>query len=242
METQLKKNLVKKIISLLEKKATKGITCYLSVKNNAGKSVMIRISDHPGRKNYSYGEIEVISFINKDISNEQFRAVPEIDKLKDEFVTNSESEIKSILERFGISEEAEYHDFLTPGLFRKKIEANEAKVLTLDSARQLKGKRIAWMYFGYNPSVVNEMIVGDIVSSWDYNEKQPCEGYKSRTDYWQSYMKKEQLQREKETLLLLDAEGKNSYIKCHSDWNDTYEEPTFTCSDANREVYYIIVG
>lgn len=74
--------------------------------------------------------------------------------------------------------------------FIKKIENGEAKVLTVESAKNLKGKTILWMYFGYsgNENEVYEMIVGDIVSELEYYSTQPCEGYKSRADYWKSYM------------------------------------------------------
>lgn len=71
--------------------------------------------------------------------------------------------------------------------FIEKMKSGEAKVLTVKVAKLLKGKRIAWMYFGYKgQNSVKEMTVGDIVTELDYNEAQPCEGFSSRADYWRS--------------------------------------------------------
>lgn len=125
--------------------------------------------------------------------------------------------------------------------FIKKIENGEAKVLTVEVAKSLKGKRIAWMYFGYreNLNTVEELTVGDIVSELDYQETQPLRGYKSKADYWRSYMTPRQLDEAKTKLLLLNDKGENVYICAYPVYDNYFEEPTFTCSDADREVYYI---
>ena len=129
---------------------------------------------------------------------------------------------------------------MTKKEFISAIENGQAKVLTLEAAKELKDKRIAWMYFGYggNEDVVNEMIVGDIFTEFDYNKTQPCEGYSSRAAYWESYMTKEALAEKKERLVLTDAEGEYTYIFCEPNI-PLYDEPTFCCSDSDREVYYI---
>ena len=125
--------------------------------------------------------------------------------------------------------------------FIKQIENGNAKVLTVEAARNLKGKKIIYAYFGYNPAQVEEMVVGNIVTEYDFYKTQPCPGYDSRTAYWESYMPEEKLQDTKETLLLLDENGAYDphYIKAHLGKYNFYNEPTFTCSDADREVYYI---
>ena len=129
---------------------------------------------------------------------------------------------------------------MTKSEFIKKVENGEAKVLTVEAARKLKGKTILWMYFGYsgNENEVRKMRVGDIVSELGYYSKQPCEGYASRAEYWKSYMTEEQLKEKENTLLLLDEEGKNQFIRAHKE-SDLFDKPTFTCSDADREIYYI---
>ena len=127
--------------------------------------------------------------------------------------------------------------------FVQKIENREAKILTLEAARSLKGKHIFWMYLGYegNENAVQEMTVGDIVTEYDYYKSQPLEGYSSRAAYWESYMNAEQLQDTKDKLILLDEEGNDSsHIYAYTNRYNFYDVPTFTCSDADREVYYIV--
>lgn len=126
--------------------------------------------------------------------------------------------------------------------FYRKVDNGEAKVLTVEVAKTLKGKKIYWWYKGYsgNENHVDEIAIGDIVSELDYYSTQPCEGYSSRTEYWRSYMTKSQINEKKNTLLLLDTDGKNKFIRAHLNF-DYFKEPTFTCSDADREVYYLEV-
>lgn len=94
--------------------------------------------------------------------------------------------------------------------FIKKINNGEAKVLTVEAAKGIKGKKINWMYFGYqaNTNVVNTTIVGDI------------KGGENRLE-------------------LLDIKGMPTYMYAHLD-SKYYSESTFTCSDSDREVYYIV--
>jgi hypothetical protein len=246
MKTKI--NLIDEIALLLRKTSECGSSYYLTVNDKVERKVIIRVSDHNGRKSYKENQDDVISFITKNVvpDNPLFQ-IPEIDKLPNEFVIDGEDmEIKigNILDKFEIEADAVYRELLTPSLFTSKIEKKEANVLTLESARKIKGKRIAWMYYGdrANYLKVEEMVVGDIVSSLDYNETQVCEGFKSRSDYWRSYMTAKQLQREKDMLILLNADGTDSFIRCHMDgWKDFFNEPTFTCSDEDREVYYVII-
>lgn len=129
---------------------------------------------------------------------------------------------------------------MTTQEFNKKIENGEAKVLTVEAAKRLKGKNIIWTYFGYeaNQQCLHEMTVGNILSEMDYYETQPMKGWKSKAEYWRSYMSKSMLDKIKNTLLLLDSENSATYIKCYPD-SGIFEEPTFTCSDADRCVFYI---
>lgn len=126
--------------------------------------------------------------------------------------------------------------------FVQKIDNGEAKVLTVEAAKVLKGKTIEWMFFGYegNQNQVYKMVVGDMVSEWNYYKTQPCEGYESRTAYWKSYMDERRINSLKNTILLVDGEGKGR-MTCYPQGESFFKEPTFTCSDADREVYYIEV-
>lgn len=126
--------------------------------------------------------------------------------------------------------------------FVAKIETGEAKVLTLEAAKKLKGKRIAWFYMGYqgNKNTVGEMIVGDVVGYFDFYKTQPCGEFASMADYWLSYMDSEKIENLKNDLVLLDGNGNNTYVYCHHhSYPALFKEPTFTCSDVDREVYYL---
>lgn len=124
--------------------------------------------------------------------------------------------------------------------FNMKIEKGEAKVLTLEAAKLLKGKSIIWTYFGYehNQQDIYETIVGDIMTELDYYETQPMDGWTSRAAYWRSYMKKEQLDRFNKTLVLLNDKRELTHIKCHLT-SGYFDEPTFTCSDEDRCVFFL---
>ena len=133
-------------------------------------------------------------------------------------------------------------EMITVKKFIECIDNGEAQVLTVEKAKALKGKRIYWMYFGYegNENSVNEMTVGDIVTQYEYNKSQPMKGYPSRTAYWESYMTNEKLQDIKDILVLLDVDGTNNYIYASTGRNNFFDEPTFTCSDADRSVFFMI--
>lgn len=129
--------------------------------------------------------------------------------------------------------------------FIEKIESGEAKVLTVEAAKELKGKRIAYLFFGYagNQNEVRETTVGNIVSSFDYEKTQPFEGFASRADQWITFMTKKQVKEQQEKLLLLDENDKyTSYICCYGGKYSFFPEPTFTCSDVDREVYYLVLN
>ena len=129
---------------------------------------------------------------------------------------------------------------MTTQEFNQKIESGEAKVLTLEKAKSLIGKTIFWTYFGYrgNQQDVYETTIGNILSDMQYNETQPLKGWSSRAEYWCSYMNKRQLDEVNNTLLIVDANNNNTFMYCHL-IESCFDEPTFTCSDADRCVFYI---
>jgi hypothetical protein len=113
----------------------------------------------------------------------------------------------------------------------------EFQDLTLERAKSLKGKTIVYNY-PYNQSrLPKKMTVGDIISVWDYNKTQPMEGWANRTEQWASWMTEKEIEREKNMLMLLNADGTDSYLYCESlvNWE---EGPTFHCSDSDRLVVY----
>lgn len=123
---------------------------------------------------------------------------------------------------------------------RQAHQNGELNILTLEAAKQLTGKRIQTIYFGYKgQDGVTDFIVGDIKSEYELAELEanaelfPKHG--NRAKYWESIMSEDQLSKRKQTFCLLDEQGKNTYIKCHS---YDLDGNTFTCSDADRYVFY----
>ena len=129
---------------------------------------------------------------------------------------------------------------MTTSSFISAIENGTAQVLTVTAAKSLIGKKIAWMYSGYqgNDNSVKESVIGRIVSEWDYYSEQPMEGYSSRADFWNTHMSPSRIEAAKQKLLILDEQGELTYMYSHSDF---FEEPTFVCSDNDREVYFILL-
>ncbi len=113
--------------------------------------------------------------------------------------------------------------------------------LTLKKAMELKGKRIETIAFGYaGQDVIDNFVVGDIVSEYDYYKfiaKEDCfpneKGHQNRAEYWESYMTPEQLREVKNRLILLRKDGTQTNMFIGADGK------TFCCSDADRFVSYI---
>lgn len=123
------------------------------------------------------------------------------------------------------------------------------QILTVEIAKLLIGKKIACTNteYKYNTPSVSEFIVGEIISEWDdaANRIYPdSEGlypqYENYQDYWKSYMSERTIDECMTNLLLLDNNGNRQY-KCSPKYNNWFNEPTFFGSDADREVYYVVV-
>ena len=128
---------------------------------------------------------------------------------------------------------------------RGSVANKSAKILTIDIATQLKGHRIATIYFGYSgQDGIDEFVIGDVVSELDYyrNLKEDCytnhpKGFKNRAEYWESYMNESQLNRYKNTMIILTNDGRHTFIRAHEE-----NHGAFTCSDVDRFVYFIEVA
>ncbi len=123
---------------------------------------------------------------------------------------------------------------------RELVENKTAQLLTIETARSLKGKKIQTIYFGYNgQDNTDEFIVGDVVSELEYyrNLKEDCYPdvrFNNRAEYWESYMIKEQLEAKRNKMLLVAADGRNTYIYGYG------SDSIMNCSDDDRYVFYII--
>lgn len=116
-------------------------------------------------------------------------------------------------------------------------------ILTLEAAKELKGKKIATTHpvYKHNTPRVDSFVVGEIISEWDLAERNlNFDKFPNQQLYWASYMSAEQINEAKSTLVLLAEDGTNHYIRCHLHL-PFFSVPVFTCSDVDREVYYVIL-
>jgi len=149
------------------------------------------------------------------------------DKDKAEFF--DESPIK--IERHIPEEKKSEYTLPLPELVKQEDEANKiisfckegkAKVLTLELARQLKGKRINTVYFGHNgQNGYNDFVVGDVVLRHTLFGNQDPEFQKEAAVNYANQFE------------LLAAEGSPTCIRT------TQRTNQFHCSDGDRLVYFI---
>jgi hypothetical protein len=114
-------------------------------------------------------------------------------------------------------------------------------ILTLAMARTLIGKPIATTNREYkgNHLHVNIFTIHNIETEWNMAINEPMEGYTSRQAYWKSYMSKQRIHELKHIYMLVDETG-GTWHRCHA-LSGIYEHPTFTGSDADRTVFYIVI-
>lgn len=122
----------------------------------------------------------------------------------------------------------------------------KGQLLTLAVAKTLIGKRIICTSpeYRHNTPHVLEFTIGSLMSEWDaygpngiekdYNYGQ----FSNRQEYWESYMTKEQKDARKNTIVLIGTDGEWKY-KCSPD--GYFPEPTFTGSDADRPVSFMVI-
>jgi len=115
------------------------------------------------------------------------------------------------------------------------------QVLTVAAAKSLIGKKIYITSPEYrmNKATVKELIVKKVISEWDKSADDQLDGWANRQQYWQSYMTESQIENQKERLLLIGQDGYH-YAVAHTGRDNFYTEPTFTGSDADRTVFYIV--
>lgn len=118
------------------------------------------------------------------------------------------------------------------------------QILTVEIAKSLIGKRIETVYSGYRgQNGEDNFVVGSVVPELEYyrNLKEDCyknhPKFKNRAEYWESYMSEKQLTEAKTKMVLLTEDGRNTFIYAHQE-----NKGVFTCSDIDREVYYVLVN
>lgn len=122
---------------------------------------------------------------------------------------------------------------------RALVDEGKAQVLTIERAKELKGKAISTIYFGYQgQDGIDHFVVGDVVSKLEYyrNLKEDCypdkHGFQNRAEYWEAIMTEEELEECRRNNILITAEGRNTYIQ-------ETGSGVFWCSDQDRHVFYI---
>jgi len=122
---------------------------------------------------------------------------------------------------------------------REAVANKTAQVLTVDLANELKGRKIATIYFGYRgQDGIDNFIVGEVKSEYQQAET-ITEGFEKEGNQarrWDAVMSTSQLNKYKSTMLILTAEGRNTFIRAHEE-----NHGAFTCSDTDRFVYFVEV-
>ncbi len=125
---------------------------------------------------------------------------------------------------------------ITPG---EIFAANQ--VLTLGVVKHLIGKKIAITnpeYYMNRPDV-RVFIVKGIQTAFDEASSIPCVGYDSLQHNWLSNRNEKAMARAKKRTVLM-YNGDKPYATCDID-NPCLTQGTFFGSDADREIYYILI-
>lgn len=113
------------------------------------------------------------------------------------------------------------------------------KNLTVESVKELKGKKITAHYDGdINGNQEITFIVGEVISSYQLAERTEVSGFENQARMWDKQMLVGRLKEVKETLEVLRLDGTPTYIRSHTFRG---EQCDFTCSDVDRYVSFEIV-
>lgn len=131
---------------------------------------------------------------------------------------------------------------MTKEEFKEKMTGEDLEgleVLTLDKAMSLIGKKIMWSYYPdrANSIVVEETTIGAIRNAWamakETLEEDGAMAERLKKSFSRDFLKKYY----KDMFIILDDKRKDIHIRC--DVNSVlFDEPTFTCSDGDRRVFY----
>lgn len=103
------------------------------------------------------------------------------------------------------------------------------KILTLDRIKELTGKRIATIFFNFQPPhrhAIDEFVIGKVISAFDLHpdQKSVLKELKDRPHL---------IKRMKSTLEIITEEGRRTFIKA-----ETYKSSIFTGPDNTQEVWF----
>lgn len=133
---------------------------------------------------------------------------------------------------------------LTLNEMYKLQKENKLEVLTVNSAKALKGKKIQILNFGYDhQDTTDDFVIGDVMSELEYYRqlKEDCypdaKGHKNRAEEWESFMTPAQLKDRSETLVIVKDNGQSSFIRYNPKY-DYDNSGTFYLGDVDRLVWF----
>ncbi len=120
---------------------------------------------------------------------------------------------------------------------RKAVDNKKLSILDVNVIQSLKGKRIQTIYFGYDSQDdVKDFIVGEVISQFDLAKRHKVPDFNNMAEYWEHFLPEDRLNEYKNTLTILDNEGRQTFINAHP-----FNNGKFTCSDDDRFVFYRII-
>lgn len=125
--------------------------------------------------------------------------------------------------------------------FVQLIACGKGRILTPTNVNEIVGKTIYWMFFGYsgNENVVSKSTIKAVMSEFEYYQgvEDPTGKCKTVAERWEQELTAQKIQELKDTLILVDENCKNTYIRYnpYTAWGNY-----FHCSDIDREVYFIL--
>ena len=133
---------------------------------------------------------------------------------------------------------------LTLNEMYKLQKENKLEILTVNSAKALKGKKIQILNFGYaHQDTTDVFVIGDVMSELEYYRqlKEECypdaKGHKNRAEEWESFMTPAQLKDKRETLVIVKDDGQSSFIRYNPKY-DYDNSKTFYLGDVDRLVWF----
>lgn len=122
----------------------------------------------------------------------------------------------------------------------KLQDEGKLDILTIDKAKELRGKKIQILNFGYaHQDHTDEFVVGEILSEFEIAQrnKDGFKGFKSQAEYWESFMSPQKLEAMKESFELLNDKGGHTFAKYSADED---LDGQFHLGDIGRLVWFMV--
>ena len=109
-----------------------------------------------------------------------------------------------------------------------------SEYLTVDNVKDILGKKVYWTHpvADGNAKCVFKSELAKVISMYDQAASIPEAKYGTRQAMWNAELAKERIDEFKNTLTIIDSDGEDTCIRLYPG------EKEFTCSDADRLVYF----